>query len=333
MCEAGGGNVAQHTAGEFCHALWRSGTHVPASQSLPSSSSLHSMKLCTNSGEPIGVPKILTPFKPHTPSPKSSTRGRGTCLHDSILAFCPCGVGSQACQQLLFKEIVPVTCPDRAVKPTYTSSKYAKRVLANRFQFVADFAQRAVNPQTEQQWHERVSLFTAFSLLEPVSDPCAVFPHVRRGSGADGPHEGQQSWETGDTVQLGEETAPQDVIVRPHAVNGEDCTLGVCICHRSDGVTHAVSSARVERANWKGAQTASTAFPNCRANVFATSLRKDVPDAIPRTPPSCFKSAVIVAAMNALVMGSGASAPAKSSATRNRRWRVSASSKHTFNIS
>ena len=91
--------------------------------------------------------------------------------------------------------------------------------------------------------------------------------------------------------------------------------------------------ARVERANWNGAQAASTALPNCFANVLATNLRKDVSVAIPRTPPSCFFSAVIVAAMNALVTGSGASALAKSSAARKRSWSVSASSKHAFNIS
>ena len=46
--------VAQHTTRDL-------GTHVTASQSLPSNSSLLSMKLCTNSGEPISVPKIFMP--------------------------------------------------------------------------------------------------------------------------------------------------------------------------------------------------------------------------------------------------------------------------------
>ena len=46
--------------------------------------------------------------------------------------------------------------------------------------------------------------------------------------------------------------------------------------------------ARVDNANWNGAQIASTAFPNWRANVLATKLRKEMPVAMPRTPPSGF---------------------------------------------
>ena len=91
--------------------------------------------------------------------------------------------------------------------------------------------------------------------------------------------------------------------------------------------------ARVERANWNGAHTASTAFPNWRASVLATNLRKAVPVAIPRTPPSSFWSAVMEAAMNALVMACGASALAKSSAARCNKWIVSASSRQTLSIS
>ena len=54
--------------------------------------------------------------------------------------------------------------------------------------------------------------------------------------------------------------------------------------------------------------TASTSLPNCRASVRATSRRKDVPVAIPRTPPSFFCNAVMVDIVNALVTVSGASA-------------------------
>ena len=64
-----------------------------------------------------------------------------------------------------------------------------------------------------------------------------------------------------------------------------------------------------------------------------TSRRKDVPVAIPRTPPSFFCNAATVDIVNALVTVSGASARARSSAVRRRRWRVSLSSKHTFSIS
>ena len=56
--------------------------------------------------------------------------------------------------------------------------------------------------------------------------------------------------------------------------------------------------ARVDNANWNGAQTLSTSAPNCLAKDFATSLRNQVPVAIPRTPPSFFDNAVMVANMN-----------------------------------
>ena len=46
--------------------------------------------------------------------------------------------------------------------------------------------------------------------------------------------------------------------------------------------------ARVDNANWKGAQALSTSDMICLDNVFATSLRKDVLVAIPRMPPSDF---------------------------------------------
>ena len=55
--------------------------------------------------------------------------------------------------------------------------------------------------------------------------------------------------------------------------------------------------ARVDNVNWNGAQVRSTSFMNCLANVFATNWRKEVPVAIPRTPPSFLDKAVIVAVM------------------------------------
>ena len=65
-------------------------------------------------------------------------------------------------------------------------------------------------------------------------------------------------------------------------------------------------------------------------NCFqATSL----PEGCPSRDPSHSGRASSVAAMNALVMGSAASALAKSSATWNKITTISASSKHTFNIS
>ena len=88
-------------------------------------------------------------------------------------------------------------------------------------------------------------------LLDQKSDPCTIFQHRRCGSGVDGPHERQHTSETGNIVQLGQETAPQDVIVRPHSVE----------------TVHSHSLSKKSRAK----------------KVFETNLRKDVPVAIPRT--------------------------------------------------
>ena len=57
--------------------------------------------------------------------------------------------------------------------------------------------------------------------------------------------------------------------------------------------------ARVDRANWNGAQVDSTCSMNCLAKVLATNRRNKVPVAMPRTPPC---KAVIVANMKALKM-------------------------------
>ena len=66
-----------------------------------------------------------------------------------------------------------------------------------------------MNPQTEQQWHEWVSLLATFSLLDQVSDYCTIFQHKRCGSGR-----WISTLESGDIVQPDQKTAPQHVIVR-----------------------------------------------------------------------------------------------------------------------
>ena len=53
----------------------------------------------------------------------------------------------------------------------------------------------------------------------------------------------------------------------------------------------------------------------------------------PRTPPSCFCIAVIIAPTQALVMHSSAWARARSSAARKSSWDVSASSRQSLSIS
>ena len=61
--------------------------------------------------------------------------------------------------------------------------------------------------------------------------------------------------------------------------------------------------ARVDSANWNGAHVSLTAVLNCLASVFATNRLKDDPVAMPQTPPSFFRSAVIVANMKDWVAG------------------------------
>ena len=89
--------------------------------------------------------------------------------------------------------------------------------------------------------------------------------------------------------------------------------------------------ARVDNANWNGAHASLTAVPNCLANVLATNRLKDDPVAMPRTPPSFFRSAVIVSNMKDWAAG-GVSALAKSSAAEVNNER-SSSSKQTLHIS
>ena len=71
---------------------------------------------------------------------------------------------------------------------------------------------------------------------------------------------------------------------------------------------------------------------NCLASVLATSRLNDVPVAMPRTPPSFFWRAVMVASTNERVT-SGVSALAKSSAADTSNANVSTSSRHTRRIS
>ena len=54
---------------------------------------------------------------------------------------------------------------------------------------------------------------------------------------------------------------------------------------------------------------------------------------MPRTPPSGFRSAIMVADMKALLALSGKKADARCSAARNNNWNTSQSSRHTRNIS
>ena len=82
---------------------------------------------------------------------------------------------------------------------------------------------------------------------------------------------------------------------RPTTQSYVDCRPFVRCC--PDRVTDAIDS--LERANWNGAQLASTTGRNCRANVFATRCLNTVPVAMPRMPPSGLLNAVILADMNA----------------------------------
>ena len=49
-------------------------------------------------------------------------------------------------------------------------------------------------------------------------------------------------------VQLLNETAPQHVVVCPHAIDGEHCTLRICVCEHPDRVSNAIGA----RPLWRG---------------------------------------------------------------------------------
>ena len=63
--------------------------------------------------------------------------------------------------------------------------------------------------------------------------------------------------------------------------------------------------ARVDKAYWNGAHSASNTFMNCLASVLATSRRTVQPVAIPLTPPFGFVSAVNRAPINAVPITGG----------------------------
>ena len=86
-----------------------------------------------------------------------------------------------------------------------------------------------MDAKTEEQWHQRISLFSSLGLTDPVLRPSVIGPRTRRGLGVSRPHEWEQSSKSGHLMQFGEKTASENVIVRSHAVDGQYRALGVCI--------------------------------------------------------------------------------------------------------
>ena len=89
-----------------------------------------------------------------------------------------------------------------------------------RSQSSAHGAQRIVDAQTEEQWHQRISLFPSLGLTDPVLRPCVICPHMRFWLDVNRPHKRERSPKAGHLVQLGEKTAPE---------YGQYRALGVCI--------------------------------------------------------------------------------------------------------
>ena len=194
--------MAQHTAGESATRSGDQGpTSLPPRVSLifqsPLNEAVHELWRTNRRAQNLDAI-----WAPHAPSLALGGEGRARACTIPHSRFARVELDPSPYQQLLFKEIVPVTCPDGRQRNVHVIKVCEEGVFQS--QPVANFAQRVVDPQTEQQWHERVSLFTAFSLLDPVSDPCAVFlPRHMSWFRRRWTHEGQQSLETGDTVQLG----------------------------------------------------------------------------------------------------------------------------------
>ena len=82
------------------------------------------------------------------------------------------------------------------------------------------------------------------------------------------------------------------ITILPHVARGSD----VGRSNEWQETSEAWDTMLVDSANWNGEQTDSTVFPNCLAKVFAINLRKLVPVAIPRAPPSFTDSQHLVCA-------------------------------------
>ena len=193
------------------------------------------------------------------------------------------------------------------------------------------FRQCVVNGKTKQQWHQWVTLFTPFFLVDSVPLPVCILPRIRCGGTVRLSHEWQEMAQTGDFQQLRHHRSTVHMVVCSDSIHRQHCGHRIRICRCSHCVANAIHQARVERANWKW--SASCFHFGAGANVLATNRLNDVPVAMPLTPPSRFCNAVRLAIMNALNIEAGTSARAKSSAAAWKCNKLSLSSNKTRNIS
>ena len=185
--------------------------------------------------------------------------------------------------------------------------------------------------QTEQQWHERVSLF-AFRPDNAVQHAGLIFPHTTHWLGVCCADEREQPCKLGTLCNFFRKALRYTWSFAPMPSIDETVVIGFASVSALIAWATQSVPARVERATWNWAHVASTAFPNWRANVLATSQRNEVPVAMLGTPPSGFCKAVMVAAMNAFLTELWHVSLAVSSAALNKSWNNSWS-KHTLNVS
>ena len=165
--------------------------------------------------------------------------------------------------------------------------------------------------------NERISLFSSLGLTDPVLRPNVIGPHIFCGLGVFRPHKWGLSSKSGHLMQLGEKTAPENVIVRSHAIDRQYRALGVCIGQDTDCVSDAIGSCpgRKGEMQWSAH---CLHFPELASECATDKPTKRGARCDSRTPPSFFCSAVMVDIVTALVTISGASARAKSSASRRK---------------
>ena len=184
-----------------------------ASKSLPSSSDLCWTVLCTNSGDPTqSAQDFDARWVPDFLAQIDHIRGTRSAAIPHPGFPCP-GPGQQLFSQQIERATGPVWWRGH-VNVVQTSEHFVFR-----FQSFAHSAQRIVDAKTEEQWHQRISLFSSLGLMDPVLRPSVIGPHIRCGLGVKRPHEWEQSSKSWHLMQFCEKTASENVIVRSHAVN------------------------------------------------------------------------------------------------------------------
>ena len=123
------------------------------------------------------------------------------------------------------------------------------------------FRQCVVNGKTKQHWHQWVTLFTPFFLVDSVPLAVCILPRIRCGGTVRLSHEWQEMAQTGDFQQFRHH---RSTVWSYAPIPSTDNTVVILFASVAALTAWPTQStpARVERANWNGVQAASTSVLN-----------------------------------------------------------------------